>query len=253
MYQKFPLNQLLNEIDKEHDNPNKNKKMKNFLMEYSNHCNYFMTDNEKSTDIDKILFHYQKENTFNYQLISKLFFKDSGENEKNAILINEDIDINLIKECMLLPNGFSKFDIYNLFHKDVKKLFNPKKLLKTLRLFIFPLFEKLFFISFFEYTKLSIRADAKTEDILKAMNDKLKAYFEKNKIEIFKSSSDRNIDSECIKFSKEYNALGDIYGLLNYYFNFGLQKNYKLSNLDYEKVDEDLEEQLIRSITNNYY
>lgn len=240
---KFNAYDKLEKIEQENKSEKLRYKIDSFINSYLMSINDFVCD-DKSTVVDKILFYYQKERVFNFELMKSCFIGEDLNDSTENLLLDDTSEIDLIKECMKLPNAFSKTEFVKLFNKETISYFsiNPTNIIKKLNSVVFPTYEKLFFITLYEYFNgLSLSKN----EILEHMNVELTNYFENNRAQsidkvINYHSSKPSLDIENVKnkkgILKPTEKVSTMYKLVEHFIN-----NVKFldenTNIDYESMD----------------
>ncbi len=206
------IEKRINDLDKCNANLSKDnlfdekKKIVDDYKKWAKGINYYEKFNEPS---DKILFEFEKERQLNIEFIR--YCEDSG-------ILNNDtyVDLNIIKATMSFPNIFSRNTFIELFLFLSCKYgyYIAEDMVDKLYKETFPILEKNFFISLFEYCKKS--QDINVHDVLQNMDSLLKDYIETNydrimnswKIVIKKDSvsdSGKSIDNDKVYSLIEFN------------------------------------------------
>lgn len=177
----FNAYKLIEDVNKSNNTREINRNIKIFLTSYINAVNeisltkcddFGHTDN--IDNIDKIMFYYKKE-----RLLHSDYIRFSVNKCGRDLYIN-NTDEEIIKKCILLPNVFSR----NLFAERFSRnssyeesyYFSINSLDNLLNITL-PIFEKVFFITLFNYcTKCSKQSKLKKR--LEFMNTLLKNYIE---------------------------------------------------------------------------
>nr|WP_312577721.1 hypothetical protein [Sedimentibacter sp.] len=171
----------IEDVNKSNDTRKVNKNIKEYLTSYINTVNEISLikgdDFSHTTNVDKMLFYYKKERLLHSDYIKFCV------NKCGLDLYINNTDEEIIKKCMLLPNVFTRKIFAERFSRssyDEESYYNVIDDLNHLLNVTFPIFEKAFFITLYEYcTTNSKQAEVKKR--LKYMNDLLTNYID-NKI-----------------------------------------------------------------------
>ncbi len=226
---KFNSYELIKEVANSTDYRKENINKSNFLSKYYecvkscsfNHDESLLSQDIsfKLTPIDKLLLYYKKERLLNSDLIKYYISKDNGGYINNT-------DERILNLCTMLPNVFSRNVFIDYFgyakyeeNNDYKnRIYNFScDSLEFLINGTFPIFEKTFFITFFDYCSNKLKKS------LVEMNDILSDYVEKiifpsiviNDVPVnFKEYFDeKSYEKKSRKKSKVYDILE--YSILN--------------------------------------